>query len=150
VLLKQSDGEIFLTLFYGILDLRSGAFQYSAGGQPPPLLCSPGQPARFLREPRGMMLGMLEEASYASETVCVEPGGTLVLYTDGVTEAENQDGGFFSEKRLEELTECMKHRSAGEIATGIVDALDLFADGKEKTDDITLLTVRYAPGERAA
>lgn len=145
VLLKQSDGEVFLTLFYGILDLRSGAFQFSAGGQPPPLLCSPDHRGKFLREPRGMMLGMLEEAAYVNETVCVRPGDTLVLYTDGVTDAENHDGGFFSEARLQELIECMKHRSAGEIATGIVDALDLFADGKEKSDDITLLTVRFAP-----
>lgn len=146
LLLKQSDGEIFLTLLYGILDLRTGDFTFSAGGQAPPFLSSPEERGRFLREPRGTMLGVMEEASYGCGTVRIPSGGTLVLYTDGVTDAENNDGGFFTEARLGELLECLKHRSAGEVATGIVDALNFFADGKEKTDDITILTVRFKPG----
>lgn len=64
VLLKQSGGEIFLTLLYGILDLQSGEFKFSCGGQLPPYLESSQHAGSFLREPGGIMLGVLEQATY--------------------------------------------------------------------------------------
>jgi phosphoserine phosphatase RsbU/P len=145
VLLKQSDGEVFLTLLYGILDLQTGDFEFSVGGQPPPFLCSPDGPGTFLREPRGMMLGMIEEAVYCSATVRVPPGGTLVFYTDGVTEAECDQGAFFTEERLRTVLECSKGRTAGELTSRIVGALNEFAAGNEQSDDVTILSVRYKP-----
>jgi sigma-B regulation protein RsbU (phosphoserine phosphatase) len=150
VLLKQSDGEVFLTLLYGILDLRTGDFEFSVGGQPPPFLCSPRGSGKFLREPRGMMLGMLEEAVYGTATVRVEPGDTLVFYTDGVTEAECAKGSFFTEDRLRTVLECSKDRPAAELTTKIVNALNEFAEGNEQTDDVTILSVRYKPGPSPA
>jgi phosphoserine phosphatase RsbU/P len=145
VLLKQSDGEVFLTLLYGILDLNTGDFEFSVGGQPPPFLCSRGARGQFLREPRGMMLGLLEEAEYGSATVRVDPGGTLVFYTDGVTEAESGKGSFFTEERLQTVLECINGQPASELATRIVDALKVFAGGNEQTDDVTILAVRFKP-----
>jgi sigma-B regulation protein RsbU (phosphoserine phosphatase) len=145
VLLKQSDGEVFLTLLYGILDLTTGDFEFSTGGQPPPFLCSKDKSGRFLRETRGMMLGLLDEATFGSSTVRLAPGESLVLYTDGVTEAESEKGTFFTEKRLEAVLECSKHRPAGELATRIVGALDSFVGLNEQTDDITILAVRFKP-----
>src|ERR1019366_8575918 len=145
VLMKQSDGEVFLTLLYGILDLRTGDFEFSAGGQPPPFLCSPNREGKFLREPTGMMLGLLDEAAYGSAMVRVEPGGTLVFYTDGVTEAESGKGSFFTEQRLLAVLECSKDRPAGELTNRIVEALNVFAEGNEQTDDVTILSVRYKP-----
>lgn len=149
VLLKQSDGEVFLTLLYGILDLRTGDFEFSVGGQPPPFLCSLNREGQFLREPTGMMLGLLEEAAYGTATVRVEPGGTLVFYTDGVTEAESGKGSFFTEQRLRAVLECSKDRPAGELTNRIVDALNDFANGNEQTDDVTILSVRYKPRSAA-
>ena len=87
ILLKQSTGEVFLTLLYGIFDLKTGEFEFSVGGQTPPFLCSPDRPGLFLREPRGMMLGLVEEAVYENAKIQIAHGETLVLYTDGVTEA---------------------------------------------------------------
>jgi sigma-B regulation protein RsbU (phosphoserine phosphatase) len=145
VLLKQSDGDVFLTLVYGILDLTTGDFEFSVGGQPPPFLCAPGAKGEFLREPRGMMLGLIEQAEYGSATVRVQPGGTLVFYTDGVTEAESGKGSFFTEARLQEVLQCSSGRPASEVANRIVDALTLFAAGNEQTDDVTILAVRFKP-----
>lgn len=145
VLLKQSDGEVFLTLLYGILNLKTGEFEFSAGGQPPPCLVSATGKGRFLREPRGMMLGMLDEAAYESAKAQIEPGGLLVLYTDGVTEAENAQGEFFNEQRLRQVLEMAHGRTAGEAATMIVDALTLFSVGAEQMDDVTILALRYKP-----
>jgi sigma-B regulation protein RsbU (phosphoserine phosphatase) len=143
VLLKQSDGTVFLTLLYGVLDLTTGDFEFSVGGQPPPYVCSPDRRGIFLREPTGTMLGLLSEAVYETRTVRIAPGEALVFYTDGVTEAENDQEAFFTEDRLAEILECCKNQSAGDIATKIVDALSSFAAGYEQTDDITILAVRF-------
>jgi sigma-B regulation protein RsbU (phosphoserine phosphatase) len=143
VLLKQSHGEVFLTLLYGILNLTSGDFEFSAGGQPPPFLCSAARRGKFLREPRGMMLGVLEEARYLSATVRLDPGESLVFYTDGVTEAENGSREFFTESRLAAILEASGDRPAEELTAAITRALDAFTQGAEQTDDITILAVRF-------
>lgn len=146
VLLKQSDGEVFLTLFYGILDLITGEFEYSAGGQTPPYLFSPHLGGRFLREPRGMMLGLLDEAVFESCTINLQPGDGLVLYTDGVTEADNSREEFFSESRLKTMIEGSKTGLSQEIVAGLLREIRVFTEGRPQSDDITLLAFRYRPG----
>ncbi len=146
VLLKQSDGQVFLTLFYGILHLDTGEFVFSAAGQTPPYLFGT-QPGIFLREPRGMMLGVLEEASFETRTVHLNPGDGLILYTDGVTEAENRDGDFFTGRKLKEAVEAHKGESAEIILSEIVTSLQTFTEGCEQGDDITLFAIRFQPGE---
>ena len=142
ILLKQSTGEVYLTLLYGIFDLNTGIFEFSAGGQPPPFLCGPNRPGSFLREPRGMMLGLLEGGVYQSSTVQVGPGETLVFYTDGVTEAESKQGEFFTEERLEQVLECTKKHPTRVITSKIVHALEEFTSGASQSDDITILAMR--------
>ena len=146
VLLKQSDGEVFLTLFYGILDLITGEFEYSAGGQTPPYLFSPHLGGRFLREPRGMMLGLLDEAVFESCTINLQPGEGLVLYTDGVTEADNSREEFFAESRLKTMIEGSKTGLSHEIVAALLREIRVFTEGRPQSDDITLLVFRYRPG----
>jgi sigma-B regulation protein RsbU (phosphoserine phosphatase) len=141
ILLKQSTGEVFLTLLYGIFDLKTGEFEFSVGGQTPPFLCSPDRPGLFLREPRGMMLGLVEEAVYENAKIQIAHGETLVLYTDGVTEAESTEGKFFTEKCLQSVLECNKTHPAREITSRLISALETFTGG-EPTDDITVLAMR--------
>ena len=149
VLLKQSKGEVFLTLLYGILNLRTGEFQFSVGGQPPPFRYSPNRPGMFIRESGGSMLGLFSDATYTDASVVIEPGQSLVFYTDGVTEAVNANDVFFTEKRVEETFESGKNMSARELATGLVDALNGFVGGQEQSDDITILAVRFKPPQRS-
>ena len=146
VLLKQSDGEVFLTLFYGILNLKTGEFEYSAAGQAPPYFYSAKRRGRFLREPRGMMLGLLDEATYDSGTVELTPGDGLLFYTDGVTEAESAADEFFTEGRLETLVENNKTRSAAALVSEVTATLRGFTTGRDQADDITLLAVQFRPG----
>jgi len=142
VLLKQSDGEVFLTLLYGIFDLETGAFEFSSGGQPPPFLFSRDGRGEFLREPRGMMLGVMEESVYKSRTVTVGPGETLVFYTDGVTEAENGAGEFFAEKGLSKaLMRGISTPDSG-VAEALVGEIQAFAGDALQTDDITILALQ--------
>ncbi len=141
VLLKQTDGEVFLTLLYGIFNLDTGDFEFSTGGQPPPYLCREDGSGRFLRETRGMMLGVMGEAVYESGRITVEPGQTLVFYTDGVTEAENRDGEFFMDRRIAAVLNFTKPGSAEDAISSLVSELKLFTCGSEQTDDITMLAM---------
>ena len=142
VLLKQTDGEVFLTLMYGVFDLKTGDFHFSVGGQPPPYLCSPEGAGGFLREPRGMMLGLIERAEYRCGTVNVSPGETLVFYTDGVTEAESADQQFYTERRLAAILEKNVELSPKALTEGLLEDLRTFTSGTEQADDITILAMR--------
>lgn len=145
VLLKQNDGSVFLTLLYGILNLATGDFEFSVGGQPPPFLCSSNGKGKFLREPRGMMLGLLDEARYGAATAHLDPGDALVFYTDGVTEAESANKEFFTDRRLEAVLDCAESKPASQLASEIVHALEIFTAGCEQGDDITIMAVRFKP-----
>ena len=145
VLLKQSDGEVFLTLFYGILNLDTGIFEFSAGAQAPPYFFCSQSRGKFLREPRGMMLGLLEEATYGSAMVHLKSGDGLVLYTDGVTEAESTSDEFFTEGRLQGLIETNKQCSVEQLALAVTDNIESFTEGRDQADDITLLVVKFRP-----
>lgn len=146
VLLKQSQGEIFLTLLYGILDLGSGEFTFSSGGQPPAYVCSPHHAGNFLREPRGIMLGVLDNATYINGMAHLEPGDALMLYTDGVTEAENAAREFFTEARLRSVLESVSGRPVQQLVAEVLSSVESFTEGLEQGDDITLLAVRFRPG----
>jgi sigma-B regulation protein RsbU (phosphoserine phosphatase) len=145
VLLNQSRGEIFLTLLYGILDLRSGDFKFSSGGQPPAYLHSSPNAGSFLREPRGIMLGVLENATYIEGAAHLEPGDGLTFYTDGVTEAENGSREFFTEARLKTVLEGVSRRPVEQLVADVLTSVETFTEGLEQADDITLLAVRFRP-----
>ena len=145
VLLKQSKGEVFLTLFYGILDLTTGELEFSAGAQTPPYMFSPFHSGKFLREPGGIMLGLLEEAVYGTGTALLLPGEGIIFYTDGITEAEDGHGEFFLERRLQTSAEDAKLSGVQKIVSTLVDDIQTFTGGQPQSDDITLLAIRYRP-----
>ena len=143
VLLRQSKGELFVTLFYAILDLRTGDLEFSAGGQTAPCLLAQGRQPHYLREPRGFMLGLFDDALFTGGQAKLDVGDVLVLYTDGVTEAEDEKSQFYTEARLTAALTGMNHAPAENIVTKVVSEVDNFTRGNPQTDDITVLAVRY-------
>jgi phosphoserine phosphatase RsbU/P len=142
-LCRDNDAELFVTLFYGVLDLRTGELQYANGGHNPPYLLSPGgEPHVLGGEKGGLMLGFTERASYRTERAVLGPGDVLFLYTDGVTEARC-GGAFFSSERLEAFLRQASGGAAEEIVRGVVDAVRTFAAGTPQSDDVTALAVRF-------
>jgi len=146
ILLAQSRGEIFLTLLYGILDLDSGDFRFSSGGQPAAYHCSRHHAGSFLREPRGIMLGVLDNAMYEDGMAHLEAGDSLTFYTDGVTEAENTGREFFTEAKLKHLLEGVRTRPVGQLVAELLSSVQTFTEGVEQGDDITVLAVQFRPG----
>ncbi len=141
-LVEQHASGMFVTLFYGILNLRTGVLEYSnAGHAPPYAFCSDGQ-RRPLKERCGPMLGIFEGFQYATRSTRIQPGEGVLVYTDGVTEAHNKTGEFYEDSRLEAYLESHAAGSVEELVRGLHAEVERFEAGASRADDITVLAVR--------
>jgi sigma-B regulation protein RsbU (phosphoserine phosphatase) len=113
------------------------------GGHEPPLFLSRGQPAAHLNA-TGLAVGALPDASFRTGSVSFRPGDCLVLYTDGVTDADDVTGTHFSKPRLIGLV-AGKNDSAGATLENVIAALNAHVGKNPPADDITLLVLRKAP-----
>ena len=140
----DNDQMMFVTVFYGILDLTSGRFQFvNAGHNPPVLIRHGGVPEFFPRSP-SMVLAVMEDATFPSEEVFVTPGDTLVFYTDGVTEATDPNGELFGDSRLlHSLGQIDQITSVSEVIDRLLDDVHAFERGTPQADDITCVVVNY-------
>lgn len=136
----------FVTLLLMIIDVEAGTATYASAGHPPPLLTNPGsEGARWLESEAGYPLGIVKDATFSSTTIELEPRDTIVIYSDGLTDAQNEGREMFGEERVER---CVRSHAA-EASEELLD--DLRADatrhmaGKEPIDDMTVVVVRYHP-----
>jgi sigma-B regulation protein RsbU (phosphoserine phosphatase) len=144
VLAPQNGGQMYVTLFYGILDLNSGRFEWSTGGHAPPLLLRANVGPAQLEGPRGLMVGMFDEAEYEMAEHTLEHGDVIVVYTDGVTEAANPADQMFGRKRLISTLKDFHPATASGIVERIITDVGFFTGEAPRADDLTLLAVRYA------
>lgn len=131
----------FVTLFVAVLDPSTGALVYVNAGQNPPLLRRGNGVYERLRA-GGMALGMFEDATYTAGTVAVEPGDILVMYSDGVTEAENPSGQPFDEVGVESVIDGPGWGSAKELGWALFAAVDTHSEERRLLDDLTVLVTR--------
>jgi sigma-B regulation protein RsbU (phosphoserine phosphatase) len=136
------DASMFVTVFYGILDPASGTLTYCNAGHNPPYLLSihDSEPIRLLRK-TGMALGVVENVTWEQASVRMEPGDVLVLYTDGVTDAENEQGTFFGQERLLEVLRTNQGRPARDIQDTLIANIHDFVGHAPQFDDIALVVV---------
>lgn len=145
-LLQDTHADQFVTLFYGVLDRASGVLTYSNAGQNPPLLVSGCHHSDWHKlTTAGPPLGILDDRVWPQRHVTICPGGALVLYTDGITEAQNEQGEFYDEKGL--LGAARQHLAlpAEAMAEGILDDVSRFSGAAPQLDDIALLVVIRVP-----
>ncbi|MEI6206918.1 MAG: SpoIIE family protein phosphatase [Desulfuromonadales bacterium] len=142
VLAEGNDNCMFVTVFCAILDTRSGEVRFANAGHNPPLIIG-SRETRYLTLKAGFVLGPIPDSDYETEKITLQPGDTLFLYTDGVTEAKNPEAELYGEPRLlnalqsgprEELTDMIHHIRAEVIQ---------HANGAPQSDDITMLALRY-------
>ena len=136
---------MFVTVFFCVLDPRTGEFVHASAGHPPPLLARSGVPAVPLDSAGDMVLGLLPGADYASFTGRLARGDTLFMYTDGVTEVLDEAGEEFGEERLFRLLSAGAGLSASGCVGGVFEGVREFAGGREQSDDITCLALRREP-----
>jgi sigma-B regulation protein RsbU (phosphoserine phosphatase) len=132
----------FASVFHGVLDSKDGALVYANGGHLPPLLRRASGRWEHL-EATGTVLGLLDGVCYEQGLVSLEPGDLLVLYTDGITEAEEPSGGFFDQHNLMTAVDDYADLPPQEIARCVAAELERFSPGPP-SDDRTLLILRRA------
>jgi serine phosphatase RsbU (regulator of sigma subunit) len=140
VLTKRAIDARYATLLYGQLQ-PNGKLKFCNAGHNPPLIYGAGGLRRL--ESGGMPVGMFESAPYSGDQTELKPGDTLVLYSDGVTEAHNVAGEEFGEARLVTVLERYTRGSAEIVLEQIINAVKEFARGAEQYDDVTALVVKY-------
>lgn len=144
-LCAENQASLFVTMILGILDTNTGRMVYGQGGHNPPILVpSHGEP---VYEPSGgMPLGVFEDAKFGERQLELKAGESLLVYTDGVTEAMNPQRELFGEERLKEAVRGQAKLSAEKLAERVVQAVAQFARGAEPSDDITLLALKHRQG----
>ncbi|MGD1995198.1 MAG: SpoIIE family protein phosphatase [Anaerolineae bacterium] len=148
--LADTRASMFVTVFYGILDPGSGTLTYCNAGHNPPYLLSPHarDTVQALRR-TGMALGVLEDESWKQGVAQLALGDTLVLYTDGVIDAEDGRGTFFGTERLLEVARANLRRSAQCVHEAIIAEVRQFTGDAPQFDDITLMVLARNPASSA-
>lgn len=133
---------MFVTVFYGIYNIRTGEVTYCNAGHNPPHILKSDCTIEILPKPKNMVVGAFELAKYKEDTLQLEKGDTLVMFTDGVTEAMNPNREEFGIERLNDSLKDVAYRSCAEIIETVKGDIKDFADGAEQSDDITMLVIK--------
>jgi sigma-B regulation protein RsbU (phosphoserine phosphatase) len=143
-LCRDNDTFMFVTLACCIVDLTTLQWSFSSGGHEPPLVLGDGPP-HFLEMESGPALGLLDDAEFPVHHGKLSPGATFLLYTDGVTEAEDASQGCYGTERLLKVAEALTASAPGDLVEGVSADVTDFVGHFEQSDDLTLLALK-APG----
>jgi len=131
----------FITFFFSVLDAATGELAFANAGHNPPIVVRASGESQML-EGGGPVLGILPIAPYSEQRAHLGPGDLLVLYSDGVTEANNANFDEFGEERFIEVLKQHRHEPAADIVAAVTNALAEFAAGAPQADDITLVVAK--------
>ena len=143
LLCRENAKDMFVTVFYGILKLKTGEVEYTNAGHNCPYILHSDGSFSMLEGTNDIILGVFDAYEYHRAKVNLKAGDMLVLYTDGVTEAMNRDHELFTEKRLEEVLPSLTDKTPGPSDQTIRDAVCKFTEGAEQSDDITMLILKW-------
>jgi serine phosphatase RsbU (regulator of sigma subunit) len=142
-ILADIEVGLFVTLFYAILEPSSGELWYSNAGHPRPYLFTPGEKQNPLPLPgTGMPLGVSEKANWESGYIQIPSGGNLLLYTDGVLDAQNKQGQFFGEQGMLDILQIQVGRPAQLVQDALLSAIYGFSGAEPQVDDISIMILK--------
>jgi sigma-B regulation protein RsbU (phosphoserine phosphatase) len=139
-ILEDTSADQFVTVFLGILDLENGRMTCSNAGHPPPLLLRADGTTQTI-QPHGPVLGILEDRAWGNQHLQLSKGDKLVIYTDGITEAQNERAELFGMDRLTEMVRTCVGKGAEDTRDLIDHAVQQFVDGADQSDDIALMVL---------
>lgn len=142
-LAEGNDTGLFVTAFCAVLDLRTGVLDYANAGHNPPLVLRTSGESGYLPRQGGLVLGAVPDYPYRTGSLRLAPGDTLLLYTDGVTEAMDAGDTLFGEARLLDACLAERRRAPKVLVESLFGAVREFAGDAPQSDDITILAVRY-------
>ena len=143
ILVDESPSNMFVTVFYGVLDSRSGAFEYCNGGHNTPYLLAVEGAVKPIPDVGGLLIGAMKGVEYQYNVIVLKPGETLLFYTDGVTEAFNIDNEEYKESRLEKVLAGKNSLSTTDLVIQVFEDVQTFTNGVDQSDDITCFALKY-------
>ncbi|MBQ9382971.1 MAG: SpoIIE family protein phosphatase [Ruminiclostridium sp.] len=143
ILCENNKNGYFVTAWLGILDLTTGILTHSNAGHEYPAIRHAGEEYKLVVTDHGPPLAAIEDTSYEDETAVLEPGDSVFIYTDGVTEAKKPSGERYGEKRMTSLLNSVGNAGQQVIISSLKSDIDDFIEGSDPFDDITMLAFRY-------
>ena len=141
---QDNEAVLFVTMFYAVFDPANGELIYANGGHNPPLIVHADGRSTLLPPTHGIALGVVPNLHYEQNMVTLSPGDSLVLYTDGVTEAMNSDDEEFGLERLRQVFTAARSNDARADNQAVFAAVQAFAGERPQFDDITCLMLRHS------
>jgi adenylate cyclase len=148
ILCIDNPRSLFVTLFIGILDLKTGKLIYANGGHNPPVQFSDNDGVYFNNESSGPVVGVIEDLSYEELTLTLKPGDAIFLYTDGVTEAMNKNKREFSATYLLKICKTIEKESTSHVVKTILQKVRNHAGTIRQSDDIAMMMIRFLKKKR--
>lgn len=147
ILARKNHDMMFVSLWAGILNIRTGELQYVNGGHNPPFVALGGNNFNMLKSPHGPIVGVVEEAQFQVATMQLKPGDTIFLYTDGLPEAIDPKHVHFETDRIEESLNSLNQPSMQRLVHTLETHVEAFVNGAPAFDDMTMLAFRYRGNE---
>lgn len=142
-LAKRNKLNMFVTVWAGIIDLRTGHIDFASAGHNPPAIRHRDGSVEFIKSKAGLVMAAMEETIYKPQTYDLKQGDTLFLYTDGVTEATNSNNVLFGDNRLLATLKMGGERSTADTCTLVKKEIDNFVQDAPQFDDITMLAIKF-------
>ena len=142
-LCREKIGDMFVTVWLGILQLSTGRLITANGGHEYPVIRQGGGAFRLVRDPHGLVLGGMGDMVYKDFELQLQPGDTLFVYTDGVPEASSREKELMGLDRTLQALNVTPEGRPDELIDNVIDAIDTFVDGEPQFDDITMLCVSW-------
>ena len=143
----NNESNMFITLFVGILNLGTGELAYCNAGHNPPVLLRPGQKPCLLPCLSNIPIGVFTDFEFEEEACRLQPDNMLLLYTDGLTEAENEAKELYSDRRMLAALDNMRGMSAQDVVLALEKSVKDFAGTAEQNDDLTMLALQLKQTE---
>lgn len=150
-LCESNDAGMFVTAWIGILDLKTGMLTSASAGHNPPVICRADGTCEAIKQKSGFVLGGMEGMKYRKHEMQLKPGDQIFVYTDGVTEANDENEDFYGEERMLKVVGSNAVMGPEGICRAVKSDLDIFAGGAPQFDDITMLcfTLNYVSGDNS-
>lgn len=135
--------EMYITMFMGIMDLKTGIITFTNAGHAYPLIIHPNHEVSSLNQYPDVPLGILERHKYTEHIYTLHKNMTLLLYTDGVTDSENRNSQFYGKEKLIDFIKSTTDNNPESLIKRILEDIELHMDGAAQSDDLTLLSILY-------
>lgn len=141
-LIRNDNTSMFVTFFAGVLNLNTRQLRFCNAGHPYPVMIKADGSVKVFQTEDNLPLGVSSDYEYKEQTCYFAPGTQLVLYSDGVTEAQNEEAKFYKMERLLQFIEKNKNLSSKAMVEGIIANVDAYAGDAEQSDDLTVMSLR--------